>query len=75
MRQSYLYNLNPYSWKGGLEMEMGFSFKRKLTAPSGRFYQHGLTLIPAWISNHAPSIVWDEIAYPFPNFTGTTIEA
>ena len=23
---------------------------------------------PAWISNHKPSKVWDEITYPFPNF-------
>ena len=25
---------------------------------------HGLTLIPAWISNHTHSKVWDEIIYP-----------
>ena len=25
------------------------------------FYWHGLTLIPAWISNHMPSKVWGEI--------------
>ena len=30
------------------------------------FYIHGLTLIPAWISNPMPSKVWDEISYPFP---------
>ena len=34
------------------------------------FYQNGLTLIPAWISNHMPSKVWDEITYPLPNFNG-----
>ena len=33
-----------------------------------QFYFTGLTLIPAWISNHMPSKVWDEINYPFPNF-------
>ena len=33
-----------------------------------------LTLIPAWISNHMPSKVQDEITYPFPNFNGCTIE-
>ena len=38
------------------------------------FYWHGLTFIPAWISNHAPSKVWDEITYPFLNFNGTTVE-
>ena len=32
------------------------------------FYQHGLTLIPTWISNHMPSNVWGEITYPFLNF-------
>ena len=30
------------------------------------FYLHGLTLIPAWISNHMPCKVWDEITYPIP---------
>ena len=28
--------------------------------------------IPAWISNHMPSKVWDEINYPFQNFNGYT---
>ena len=32
----------------------------------GPFYKHGLTLIPAWSSNHMPSEVWDEITYPDP---------
>ena len=40
----------------------------------GPFYLHGLTLIPAWISNHMPSEVWDEISYPFLNFNGATVE-
>ena len=33
----------------------------------GSFYLRGLTLIPAWIRNHVPSKVWDEIINPFPN--------
>ena len=33
-----------------------------------------VTLIPAWISNHMPSKVWDEITYPFLNFSGCTVE-
>ena len=41
---------------------------------SGRFYKHGLTIIPAWISNHTPNKVWDEITYPFQNFNGCTVE-
>ena len=28
------------------------------------FYLHGLTLILAWISNHLPGKVCDEITYP-----------
>ena len=39
----------------------------------GPFYWRGLTLMPAWISNHTPSKVWDEISYPFPNFNGCTV--
>ena len=37
-------------------------------------YVHGLTLIPAWISNHIHYKMWDEITYPFLNFNGATIE-
>ena len=33
-----------------------------------------LNLIPAWISNHISSKVWEEIIYPFPNFKGATVE-
>ena len=41
---------------------------------SGPFYQHGLTLISAWISNYTHYNVWDEITYPFLNFNGATVE-
>ena len=41
---------------------------------SGLFYLHGLTLIPAWISNYIHYKVWDEITYPFLNFNGCTVE-
>ena len=40
-------------------------FPKYLRGPS---YWHGLTLIPAWISNHINSKVWDEITYLFPDF-------
>ena len=40
--------------------------------PCGPFYQHGLTLITAWIGNHMPSKVWDEITYAFLNFNVRT---
>ena len=33
-----------------------------------------LTSIPAWISNHMPSRVVDQVTYPFPNFNGVTVE-
>ena len=40
----------------------------------GPFYWHGLTLIPAWISNHIHPKVWAEITYPFLNFNSVTVE-
>ena len=40
----------------------------------GPFYQHGLTLTPAWISNCIHYNMWDEITYPFLNFNGATVE-
>ena len=40
----------------------------------GSFYCHGLTLIPAWISNHMPNEAWDAFAYPFQNLNGCAIE-
>ena len=40
----------------------------------GPFYEHGLSVIPACISNHIPSILWDEITYSFPNLNGCTVE-
>ena len=38
----------------------------------GLFY--GVTLIPAWISNHMPGKVWDKNYNPFLNFNGCTVE-
>ena len=38
---------------------------------SGSFCKHGLTLIPAWINNHMPGAVWDEINHLFPNNSPT----
>ena len=40
----------------------------------GPFKKHGLTLIPAWISNYTHYDVWDERTYPFLNFNGCTVE-
>ena len=33
-----------------------------------------LILIPAWISNHTPSKMSDDITYPFTNFNSCTVE-
>ena len=41
---------------------------------SGPFNLHGLTLIPAWISNYIHYKVWDEITFPFLNLNGATVE-
>ena len=38
------------------------------------FYYHGLTLIPARVSNHMPNNVWDEITYPFLKFNSCTLK-
>ena len=45
-----------------------------VTAPSGPFYYHDLTLILVWINNYIHCKGWDEITYPFPNFNGATVE-
>ena len=41
----------------------------------GPCYLHGLTLIPAWLSNCIPHKVWDEITHPFSNFNGKVISS
>ena len=38
------------------------------------FYYHSLALILAWMNNHMPSKMWNNITYRFPNFNGTTVE-
>ena len=50
---------------------MGFSVIPQLEP---LFYQIGLTLIPAWISNYIHYKVWNEINYPSSNFNGATVE-
>ena len=46
----------------------------QLRMPSSPFYEHGLTLIPTWLSNYIHYNVWDVITYPFLNFNGCTVE-
>ena len=55
-------------------LELYLSCTNPLILPCGHFYYHGLTLIPAWISNYIHYNVWDEITYPFLNFNGATVE-
>ena len=42
--------------------------------PVAPFTNVVLTLILAWISNHMPNKVWDEITYSVLNFNGATVE-
>ena len=60
--------------KSSLGTRAHVSCFRKSAHPCGPFYKHGLTLIPAWISNYIHCNVWDEITYPFLNFNGATVE-
>ena len=46
-----------------ISIQISLKFILKGPVASGLFYWHGLTLIPAWISNYMPGKVWDEIAY------------
>ena len=41
---------------------------------TGVFYQYGITLISAWISNYIHDKMWDEITNPFPNLNNGTVE-
>ena len=44
------------------------------TVRSWNSIKHGLTKMPAWISNYIHYKVLDEITYPFPKFNGATVE-
>ena len=39
-----------------------------------RYYLNSFNLIPAWMSNHMSSRVWDEISEPLPNFHRWSLE-
>ena len=45
-----------------------------LVRVEGKFYKHGLTLIPAWINKHMHSEGWDKIINPFPLFIHSGIK-
>ena len=38
------------------------------------FYEHELTLIPAWISNHIHFKLWHEINHLFENYNCAAVE-
>ena len=40
----------------------------------GPFHKHGLTQIPAWVSEYIRYKVWNKITYPIPKFNGATVE-
>ena len=58
-------------WTVRPEMNLCILYKISIV-PKGTFYQHILTLIPAWICNYALRKVWVEITNPFPNLNGAT---
>ena len=40
----------------------------------GPFYYHGITLIPAWLSNYIHYKVWGELSFLVSNFYYSTVE-
>ena len=54
--------------------QMTIAFVKTYMRHQGHFYEHGISLIPPWISNHMPSKEYDAITYPLPNFNGFTVE-
>ena len=57
-----------------LQIIFGLECKFDTKEVHGNKYDKSYTAATAWISNHIPSKVWDEITYPFPNFNGYTVE-
>ena len=47
--------------------------RKLLLVICGPFYEPRWSWIPAWISNHMLSKVWDKIPSPFLNFNGCTV--
>ena len=70
----YIHNWYMMWWSHHCYIKMTWCSSFISTQIRGPFYQYGLTLILAWISNQMPSKVWDEIAYPLPNSNACTVE-
>ena len=51
-----------------------YPVQKIIISSSSHYSEHGLTLIPAWISNYIHYNVWAEINFPFLNPNGATIE-
>ena len=83
-----IFYINYFVLSYSIDVVSTFSYKKCLTfvsmgvremtgydvIPGMRPLLHGLDVIPAWIYNHRPSKVWDEITYPFQNFNGCAVE-
>ena len=87
--QEFYTLFNPSSSQQGLVIICPWKYEMKLLIHSETYkdaqlkfgnewiislWWHRLILIVAWISNHMPSKVSDEITHPFPNFNGCTVE-
>ena len=57
-----------------INKQHGYTHSSCDTSFLGPIYQHGLLLIPGWRSNYIHYKMWDEIAYPFPNFNCAAVE-
>ena len=51
-----------------------FLHEYSVSNASNLFYKHGITWIPALISNYTHCDVWDEITFAFANFNGGIVE-
>ena len=63
----------PHDWRNSKWRRGYYEISRHLDGLNV-IYLHWLTMIPAWISNHLLSELWDDITYPFRNFNGCTVE-
>ena len=75
-----IHHLLPYARHTGRVKRISDPYQKWRTQVPGTdcsrrpFYQHGFTLIPAWIINYSHYYAWDKIIYPYPNFNGCTVE-
>ena len=71
-----LNNQMNYSYKSLWSLQRGITSLLVLKVRDHRIYGGpNFNPIPAWISNHMPSKLWDGIIHLFPNFNGCTVES